>query len=132
MKMRKLRCLLTKSRMDAHDRGIMTVTAAFRDAGMEVVLTRFADVREIATTALQEGVDLIGVSSLAGSHVWIAEELTKALKEKGIGEILIIFGGVIPRDDVSTLYDLGVYEVFGAGTPLQNIIDKINSAFNLH
>ena len=81
---RKIRCLLTKSRMDAHDRGIMTVMTALRDAGIEVVFTRYSDIKELATIAMQEGVDLIGVSSSAGSHLFIAKELKEALKEKGL------------------------------------------------
>ena len=128
MKARKIRCLLTKSRMDAHDRGVMTIAAAFRDAGLEVIFTRFADVREIATVALQEEVDIIGVSSLAGSHLSIAEQLKEALIEKGIEDMLIIFGGIIPKNDVSKLHELGVYEAFGAGISFRDIINKVRSA----
>ena len=123
----KIRVLMTKSRMDAHDRGAMTVTAALRDAGMEVVFARFADFREIASAALQEGVDVIGVSLSTGSHLILAEELWKSLKERGIDDTLIIFGGIIPHDDVPDLHKFGVKGVFGPGSPLQDIVSHIKS-----
>lgn len=123
----QIRVLMTKSRMDAHDRGAMTVTAALRDAGMEVVFTRFADFREIASAALQEGVDVIGVSLSTGNHLVVAEELRKNLKERGVEDILVIFGGIIPNHDVPDLHKLGVHGVFGPGSHLQDIVGFVKT-----
>ena len=123
----KIRVLMTKSRMDAHDRGAMTVTAALRDAGMEVVFMRFADIGEIAAVALQEGVDVIGVSLSTGNHLILAEDLKKNLDESGIDDVLVIFGGIIPHDDVPDLHKLGVHGAFGPGSPLQDIVGFVKA-----
>ena len=96
-----------------------------------MIFARFEDISEIAGTALQEGGDFIGISSFVGNHLLIAEELRKTLKEKGIEDTLMIFGGIIPEDDVPQLYNLGVNQVFGPGVRLEKIVNYIKSTIEV-
>lgn len=119
--MRKIRVLLTKIGFDAHDRGVRVVASALKEDGMEVIYTGpWQSIEEVVEASLQEDVDVIGVSSLAYDHLLIPK-LMDALKEKGMTDLLVIVGGVIPAGDVPALKGSGVAEVFPPGTPLNRI-----------
>ncbi|MBI2876839.1 MAG: cobalamin B12-binding domain-containing protein [Candidatus Tectomicrobia bacterium] len=119
--MRKIRVLLTKIGFDAHDRGVRVVASALKEDGMEVIYTGpWQSIEEVVEASLQEDVDVVGVSSLAYDHLLIPK-LTSALREKGLTDVLVIAGGVVPAQDVPTLKSAGVAEVFPPGTPLDQI-----------
>ncbi len=122
---RKIRVLLTKSRMDAHDRGIRDVAKELSNAGMEVVFTRYALPEEIVKTAIQEGSDVIGVSCSTGGHLYVTERIQDCLEKEGIKEIKVIFGGIIPDVDVPKMKERGVVGIFGPGSSVQEIIRAI-------
>lgn len=111
-----IRVLMTKLAFDAHDRALRYVSAKLRDAGMEVVISRFQLVEEVVNTAIQEAVDIIGVSIYTGGHMVVAQDLMDALKARGAGDIKVVFGGTIPMNDVSKLKAIGVLDVFPPGT----------------
>jgi methylmalonyl-CoA mutase C-terminal domain/subunit len=98
------------------------VARALRDAGMEVIYVGNQMPRNIVETAIQEDVDVIGLSTLSGNHMVLAPEVVTALKEKGVGEKVVVLGGTIPPDDILKLKNGGIKEVFGPGTPLKEII----------
>ncbi|MBI4287483.1 MAG: cobalamin B12-binding domain-containing protein [Chloroflexi bacterium] len=123
----KVRVLLTKRVTDAHDRGVKYIAAVLRDAGLEVVYMRFYTPEEIVNAAVQEDVDVIGVSSYGGAHIYIAGELMKLLKEKGLKDVRVLFGGIIPEDEVSELKKMGVGLVVGPGEPVQGVVDYVKS-----
>ena len=116
--------------MDAHWRGVMLVSAALRDAGMEVVYLGHAQSEEIAQAALEEGVDLIGLSCLSGNHVSECRELIEALRALDLAACRVVVGGSIPRADVTTLEKLGVAACFGPGTSLAGICSEIGRLFD--
>jgi len=124
----KLRVLLTKSRMDAHDRGIRYVAKKLRDAGMEVIFTRYGLPEEIVSVAIQEAADVIGVSCSTGGHIYVAERIQHSFDEKEIKDIKVIFGGVIPDLDVPRMKEKGVAAVFGPGSSFQKIIDAVTGS----
>jgi len=126
--MRKLRVVIAKPGLDGHDRGAKVIARALRDAGMEVIYTGLRQTPEqIVTAALQEDADVIGLSILSGAHNHIAPRLMDLLKENGLDDVLVVIGGIIPDVDVPKLKAIGVKGVFLPGTPMQEIIDFINS-----
>lgn len=122
-KMDKIRVLLTKPSLDDHDRGIRQVAAGLRDRGFEVIFTRFKYAEEIVRTALEEDVDIIGISFLSGAHMYICSELMRLLKEANCGDIRVILGGIIPDDDIPRLQKIGINKVFGPGTFVGDIVE---------
>ena len=126
--MRRLRVVIAKPGLDGHDRGAKVIARALRDAGMEVIYTGLRQTQEqIVTAALQEDADVIGLSILSGAHNYIAPRMMELLKEKGLDDVLVVIGGIIPDIDVPKLKAIGVKGVFPPGTPMQEIIDFINS-----
>ncbi|MHC6178451.1 cobalamin B12-binding domain-containing protein [Clostridium sp. JNZ X4-2] len=127
MSNRKIRVLLAKPGLDGHDRGIKVLARCFRDAGFEVIYTGCHQTPEqIASVAIQEDVDLVGLSCLSGAHKTLFPEVTKILKEKGAGDICVIGGGIIPEQDMDALYKSGIKAIFTPGTPLDETVDWIN------
>jgi len=125
---RKIRVLVAKPGLDGHDRGAKVVAHALRDAGMEVIYTGLHQtVEEIVSAAVQEDVDVIGLSIMSGAHLLIAEKTIKLLREQGVDDKLVIVGGVIPNRDVERLKALGVDGVFPGGTPFDEFIDFIKT-----
>ena len=125
---RKLRVVIAKPGLDGHDRGAKVIARALRDAGMEVIYTGLRQTPEqIASTALQEDADVIGLSILSGAHNHIVPRLMTLLKEKGIDDVLVLIGGIIPEVDIPKLKDVGVNGIFLPGTAMQDIIDFINT-----
>ena len=126
MNREKIRVLVAKPGLDGHDRGAKVVARALRDAGMEVIYTGIRQTPEmIAEVALQEDVDVIGLSSLSGAHLELFSEVMERLKQKGMGNVLIVAGGIIPEGDIPSLQQMGVKAVFGPGTPTSEIVDSI-------
>ena len=126
--MRKLRVVIAKPGLDGHDRGAKVIARALRDAGMEVIYTGLRQTPEqIAAAALQEDADVVGLSILSGAHNHIAPQLMTLLKAKGLDDVLVVIGGIIPDVDVPRLKEIGVRGIFLPGTPMQEIIDFINS-----
>lgn len=118
---------MTKLGLDGHDRGVKVVTAALREAGMEVVYTGpWQTVDSVVETSLQEDVDVIGVSSLAYDHVLIPKLMTR-LRERGLGHVLVVVGGIIPPDEIPILLESGVARVFPPGVPLQEVVEFIKA-----
>ena len=124
--MRKLRVVIAKPGLDGHDRGAKVIARALRDAGMEVIYTGLRQTPEmIAATALQEDADVIGLSILSGAHNHIAPRLMELLKARGLDDVLVVIGGIIPDVDIPKLKEMGVKGIFLPGTPMQQIIDFI-------
>ena len=127
--MRKTRVVIAKPGLDGHDRGAKVIARALRDAGMEVIYTGLRQTPEqIAATALQEDADVIGLSILSGAHMHICPRLMELLREKGLGHVQVLVGGIIPDVDIPKLQAMGVSGIFLPGSPMQNIIDFINQA----
>ena len=124
---RIIRVLLGKTTMECHDRGVRYLATKLRDAGMEVVFVNFLEPREIIETAVDEDVDVIGISSSVEGHMPVAREITRRLKEQGIDDILVVFGGVIPERDIAPMKEMGVREVFGPGTSADAVIEFIRA-----
>ena len=125
---RKIRVLVAKPGLDGHDRGAKVIARALRDAGMEVIYTGLRQTPEmIAAAALQEDADVIGLSILSGAHNHIAPRLMQLLNEKGLDDVLVVIGGIIPDVDIPTLKAMGVKGIFLPGTPMQEIIEFINA-----
>ena len=123
---RKIRVLLAKPGLDGHDRGAKVVAHALKDAGMEVIYTGLHQtVQSIAEQAVQEDVDVVGLSIMSGAHVPICRKLMGLLKEKGADDMLTVVGGVIPNRDIPVLQEIGVRGVFPGGTPFDEIIGFI-------
>ena len=123
---RKIRVLVAKPGLDGHDRGAKIVARALRDAGMEVIYTGLHQTSEqIVKTAIQEDVDVIGLSLLSGAHMTLFIDVAKLLKEKKMDDILFIGGGIIPREDAKFLKKAGIAEVFGPGTPVEDIVSFV-------
>ncbi|MBM4444879.1 MAG: methylmalonyl-CoA mutase [Chloroflexi bacterium] len=125
VKDKRIRVLMAKPGMDGHWRGLVIVTQALRDAGMEVIHGGNMAVQEIAQAALQEDVDVVGLSIMTGNAVGMTEATVKELKKAGKGDVLLIMGGVIFEDDMPTLKKLGVDGIFTSGTPLQEIVEFV-------
>jgi len=126
--MRKLRVIIAKPGLDGHDRGAKVIARALRDAGMEVIYTGLRQTPEqIVSAALQEDADVIGLSILSGAHNSIAPQLMDLVRQKGLDDVLVLIGGIIPDVDVPKLRALGIRGVFLPGTPMQDIIDFIQA-----
>ena len=124
---RKVRILMAKPGLDGHDRGIKVLAAAYRDAGMEVIYLGLRQTPEmIVSSALQEDVDVIALSSLNNAHMTIFPNVLKLMKEKGLNDILLVGGGIIPKKDIEELENLGMGKLFGPGTPVNETIAYIN------
>ena len=122
----KIRVLVAKPGLDGHDRGAKVVARALRDAGMEVIYTGIRQTPEmIVEVALQEDVDVIGLSSLSGAHMELFSEVMERLGRKGMTNVLVVAGGIIPEDDVPSLQQVGIKAVFGPGTQTSEIVDSI-------
>ena len=125
---KRTRVLVAKLGLDGHDRGALVICRALRDAGMEVIYSGlFCTPEQVAKTAVDEDVDVIAMSLLNGAHLTLFPKVAKILKEQGIDDILIIGGGVIPAKDKKLLEKQGITGNFGPGTPLQIIINHINT-----
>ena len=118
-----IRILVAKPGLDGHDRGAKVVAQALRDAGMEVIYTGLHQtVDQIVNTALQEGVDVIGLSIMSGAHLPICEKLAKKMKEKKLEDVMVVLGGVIPKRDIPLLQKMGIEGIFPGGTPFDESI----------
>jgi methylmalonyl-CoA mutase C-terminal domain/subunit len=130
---KKIRVLVAKVGLDGHDRGAKVVAAALRDAGMEVIYTGLRKTPEmIVEAAIQEDVDAIGVSILSGAHMTIFPRILNLLKEKGLKDVLLFGGGIIPDKDIDALKSQGVGELFTPGAPTQEIIEYVRQWVNTH
>ena len=128
--MRPIRVLVAKPGLDGHDRGAKVVAAALRDAGMEVIYTGLHQTPEmIATAAVQEDVDVVGLSILSGAHMTLFPRVRKLMAEQGRDDILITGGGIIPKEDMLALQELGIGTLFGPGTPTTALIEYIRVWF---
>jgi methylmalonyl-CoA mutase C-terminal domain/subunit len=129
--MRPIRVLVAKPGLDGHDRGAKVVAAALRDAGMEVIYTGLHQTPEmIATAAVQEDVDVVGLSILSGAHMTLFPRVRELLSEQGRDDILITGGGIIPKEDMDVLHEQGIGRLFGPGTPTSDLIDYIREWFS--
>jgi methylmalonyl-CoA mutase C-terminal domain/subunit len=125
----KIRVLVAKPGLDGHDRGAKVIARALRDAGMEVIYTGLRQTPEmIVNTALQEDVDAIGLSILSGAHNAIVPRVMELLKEKGMSDVLVLVGGIVPDEDAVQLKALGVAAVFQPGASLEEIVEFIRSS----
>lgn len=123
---KKIKILVGKPGLDGHDRGAKVVALALRDAGMEVIYTGLhQSLDQIVKAAVQEGVDVIGLSIMSGAHLPICERLLEMMKAEQIGDVPIVVGGVIPKQDVTKLSGMGVKGVFPGGTPFEEIVAGI-------
>jgi methylmalonyl-CoA mutase C-terminal domain/subunit len=118
--------LVAKPGLDGHDRGAKIVARALRDAGMEVVYTGLHQTAEmIVEAAIQEDVDVVGLSLLSGAHMTLFVDVARLMKEKGLGDVLIVGGGIVPEQDVPKLKKEGITGIFGPGTPCEDIVGFI-------
>ena len=125
---RKIRILMAKPGLDGHDRGIKVLAAAYRDAGMEVIYLGLRQTPEmIVSAALQEDADVIALSSLNNAHMTIFPNVLNLMKNKGLDDVLLVGGGIIPKKDVTELEGLGMGKLFGPGTPVQDTVDYITN-----
>ena len=125
---KKIRVLVAKAGLDGHDRGAKVIAAALRDAGMEVIYTGLRQTPEmIVEAALQEDVDVIGISVLSGAHMTLFPKIMNLMKEKGLNDILLTGGGIIPSEDIEELKKIGVGELFTPGAPTTKIVEYIKS-----
>ena len=125
---RKIRILMAKPGLDGHDRGIKVLASAYRDAGMEVVYLGLRQTPEmIVASALQEDVDVIALSSLNNAHMTIFPNVLNIMKEKGLDDVLLVGGGIIPKKDMEELESLGMGKLFGPGTPVEATLNYITN-----
>jgi methylmalonyl-CoA mutase C-terminal domain/subunit len=125
---KKLRVMVAKPGLDGHDRGARVLARCFRDAGYEVIYTGCHQTPEqIVSAAVQEDVDLLGLSCLSGAHRYLYPAVTKLLKDKGADDIMVIGGGIIPEQDFQLMYDAGLKAIFVPGTTLETIVTWINT-----
>lgn len=123
---RPIRVLVAKVGLDGHDRGAKVIATALRDAGMEVIYTGLRQTPDmVVNAALQEDVDAIGISILSGAHMTVFPKVIQLLKEKGMNDVLLTGGGIIPEDDMKTLNEMGVGKLFPPGTPTGDIAGYI-------
>ena len=123
---RKIRVLVAKPGLDGHDRGAKIVARALRDAGMEVIYTGLHQTAEmIVETAIQEDVDVVGLSLLSGAHMTLFVDVTNLLKDKDMGDVLVVGGGIIPEEDIRKLKKEGIAGIFGPGTHCDDIVNFI-------
>ncbi len=120
---KKIRVLIAKPGLDGHDRGAKVIARALRDAGMEVIYTGIRQTPEmIAEAAVQEDVDVVGLSILSGAHMALFPRVMELLREYGMDDVLVVAGGIIPDEDVPALHEMGIKGVFGPGTPTDEIV----------
>ena len=125
---KKLRVLLAKPGLDGHDRGIRILARCFRDAGFEVIYTGCHQTPEqIAASAIQEDVDMVGLSCLSGAHRYLFPRVVELLKEQGAADITVIGGGIVPERDFAQLHEAGVKAIFTPGTPLDDIVNWVRT-----
>lgn len=130
---RKIRVLVAKAGLDGHDRGAKVIAAALRDAGMEVIYTGLRQTPEmIVEAAIQEDVDVIGISILSGAHMTILPKIKTLMNEKGLDDVLLTGGGIIPEEDIKKLKDIGIGELFTPGASTKNIAEYIKEWRNLN
>jgi len=123
----KIRVVIAKPGLDGHDRGAKVIARALRDAGMEVIYTGLRQTPEqIVAATLQEDADVIGLSILSGAHMHICPRIVELLREKGLDDVLVVVGGIIPDVDIPRLNELGITGIFLPGTPMQQIVDFIS------
>ncbi len=123
---RRIRVMVAKPGLDGHDRGARIIARAFRDAGFEVVYSGLHQTpEEIVQAAIQEDVDMIGLSSLAGAHLYLFPAVVSSLKENGAEDIQVIGGGIIPEDDIPKLKAAGIREIFTPGSSLDSIVEWV-------
>ncbi len=123
---RKIRVLIAKPGLDGHDRGAKVIARALRDAGMEVIYTGLRQTPEmIAEAALQEDVDVVGLSILSGAHMALAPRVLELLRDSGMGNVPVVLGGIIPPEDVPRLKEAGISAVFGPGVSMAEIVKTI-------
>ena len=123
---RKIRVLATKPGLDGHDRGVKVLCFALRDAGMEVIYTGLRQTPEqIVAAAVQEDADVIGMSILSGAHTHLFPRVMELLREKGISDVLVVGGGIIPKEDIPALKQAGIAAIFGPGTNTKDIVSFI-------
>jgi methylmalonyl-CoA mutase, C-terminal domain len=128
MSERKIRVLVAKPGLDGHDRGAKVIARALRDAGMEVIYTGLRQTPEmIASAALQEDVDAVGISILSGAHNTLCPRIVNLLRENGMDDTLVLVGGIVPQEDIATLKANGVSEIFLPGTSTEDIVDFIRA-----
>lgn len=126
MNERKIRVLVAKPGLDGHDRGAKIIARALRDAGMEVIYTGLRQTPEmIASAALQEDVDAVGISILSGAHNTLCPRIVNLLRENGMDDTLVLVGGIVPQEDIKTLKAIGVSEIFLPGTSTEDIVTFI-------
>ncbi len=126
---RPIRVLIAKPGLDGHDRGAKVIARALRDAGMEVIYSGLRQTPEqVAAAAIQEDVDVVGLSILSGAHNALFPEILKLLKERGGEDILVVAGGIIPEKDIAPLKKMGIREIFLPGTSTQTLVDFIREA----
>ncbi|MGH9159467.1 MAG: cobalamin B12-binding domain-containing protein [Vicinamibacteraceae bacterium] len=126
--MRKIRVIVAKPGLDGHDRGAKVIARALRDAGMEVIYTGLRQTPEqIVAAALQEDADVVGLSILSGAHLHICPRVMALLERHDLDDVLVVVGGIIPDQDVGTLQEMGIRGIFIPGTPMQQIVDFINT-----
>ena len=120
---RKTRILVAKPGLDGHDRGARIIARAYRDAGFEVVYSGLHQTpEEIVQAAIQEDVDMVGLSSLAGAHMYLLPRVVELLRDKGAGDIVVCGGGIFPEEDIPRLKEAGIREIFTPGTPLSEVV----------
>jgi len=125
---KKIRVLIAKPGLDGHDRGVKVVARGLRDAGMEVIyLGLRLTPEQIAESAIQEDVDVVGLDCLSGAHMVLFPKTVNLLREKGGKDMLVIAGGIIPEKDIPALKEAGVTAIFGPGTPIDDIVSFINT-----
>jgi methylmalonyl-CoA mutase C-terminal domain/subunit len=130
---RPIRVLVAKPGLDGHDRGAKVVAAALRDAGMEVIYTGLHQTPEmVAAAAVQEDVDVVGLSILSGAHMTLFPRVKRLLEEHGRENILVTGGGIIPADDMAALEQMGVGKLFGPGTPTSDLVEYIRTWAGAH
>ena len=128
---RKIRILIAKLGLDGHDRGAKVIARGFRDAGFEVIYSGLHQSPEqIVATAIQEGVDGIGISMLSGAHDYIFPKVIELLRQKGAEAIIVFGGGVIPEDDIPALTEIGVKKVFTPGTSIEEAVTWVRENIN--
>jgi len=120
---KRIRVLVAKAGLDGHDRGAKVISFALRDAGMEVVYSGLHQtIDQIVSTAMQEAVDVIGLSMMSGAHLPICQKLVEKMREKKMEDVLVVVGGVIPKQDIPRLRDMGIEGVFPGGTPFEESV----------
>ncbi len=117
-----IRVLLGKTTMDAHDRGVRYLATKLRESGMEVIFMNFFEPKDILNAAIQEDVDVVGISSSVEGHLPVAREVTESLRQSGKQDVLVVFGGVIPERDVEKMKEMGVKGIFGPGSSAESIV----------